>query len=56
MKHDNDFVPAMDCWHYIAPLIPVDNTIPESVSIYVETFHAFQLLDKEQEEKLYGKT
>ncbi len=47
---DND-VPAMDCWHYIAPLIPVSSEFPESISIYTNTFHAFQLLEKEQKEK-----
>lgn len=42
---------AMTCWHYISPLIPVSSDVPESVSIYVNTFHAFQLLEKEQKEK-----
>lgn len=45
------FVPAMDCWHYIAPLIPVSSDVPDSISIYVETFHAFQLLEAEQKGK-----
>lgn len=48
---DNKDVPAMDCWHYIAPLIPVTSSYPESISIYVETFHAFQLLEAEQKGK-----
>ena len=48
--NDKD-VPAMDCWHYIAPLIPISTDVPESISIYVNTFRAFQLLEKEQKER-----
>lgn len=44
-------VAAMDCWHYIAPLIPISTDVPESISIYVNTFRAFQLLEKEQKAK-----
>lgn len=40
----------MDCWHFIAPLIPI-NSSQMSIDIYVETFRAFQLLEKEQEER-----
>lgn len=43
-------VPAMDCWHYIAPLIPVTSD-PMTIAIYVDAFRAFQLLEKEQKEK-----
>ena len=48
--NDKD-VPAMDCWHYIAPLIPISTDVPESISIYVNTFRAFKLLEEEQKEK-----
>lgn len=41
---------AMDCWHYIAPLIPVTSG-KLSMEIYVKTFHAFQLLEREEQEK-----
>lgn len=44
-------VSAMDCWHYIAPLIPISSEVPESISIYVNTFRAFQLLEQEQKGK-----
>lgn len=44
-------IDAMTCWHYIAPLIPARSEDPVSISIYVNTFHAFQLLEKEQEEQ-----
>ena len=44
-------IDAMTCWHYIAPLIPTSSEEPESISIYVNTFHAFQLLEKEQKEQ-----
>ena len=41
---------AMDCWHFIAPLIPV-NSSQFSMDVYVKTFHAFQLLEREEKEK-----
>ena len=37
---------AMDCWHFIAPLIPLADDF--SMSVYVKTFHAFQLLEAEE--------
>ena len=41
-----DEITYMDCWHYIAPLIPLKlDTI--SMDVYVMTFHAL----KEAEEK-----
>ena len=41
-----DDITYMDCWHYIAPLIPLKlDTI--SMDVYVMTFHAL----KEAEEK-----
>lgn len=30
----------MDCWHFIAPLIPIDNAY--SRRVYVTVFHALQ--------------
>ena len=47
---ENKDVPAMDCWHYIAPLIPITSD-SISTTIYVNTFRAFQLLEKEQKER-----
>ena len=44
-------IPAMDCWIYIAPLIPISLEVPESISIYTNTFRAFKLLEEEQKEK-----
>lgn len=41
-----DDITYMDCWHYIAPLIPLKlDTI--SMDVYVMTFHAL----KEAEER-----
>lgn len=41
-----DDITYMDCWHYIAPLIPInDNEL--SMHVYVMTFHAL----KEAEER-----
>ena len=40
---------AMDCWHFIAPLIPLDDDL--TLSVYVKTFHAFKLLEKEEKKK-----
>ena len=40
---------AMDCWHFIAPLIPLFYDF--SMTVYVKTFHALQLLEKEEKEK-----
>ena len=37
---------AMDCWHFIAPLIQLADEL--SLSVYVKTFHAFQLLEAEE--------
>ena len=37
---------AMDCWHFIAPLIPLADEL--ALSVYVKTFHAFQLLEAEE--------
>lgn len=40
---------AMDCWHFIAPLIPAADDI--SRKVYVKTFHAFKLLEDEEKKK-----
>lgn len=47
---NDEEISAMDCWHYIAPLIPVQSGT-YSIDIYVKTFRAFQLLEKEEKEK-----
>ena len=44
---------AMDCWHFIAPILPITDDFSQSV--YVKTFHAFKLLE-EEEKKKNGKT
>lgn len=41
---------AMTCWHFIAPIIPV-NSSQFSMDVYIKTFHAFQLLEREEKEK-----
>ena len=40
---------AMDCWHFIAPLILLDDDL--TLSVYVKTFHAFKLLEEEEKKK-----
>lgn len=50
MKKEHEEPTAMDCWHYIAPLIPVTSD-QMSIDIYVKTFKAFQLLEKEEMER-----
>lgn len=35
-----DEITYMDCWHFIAPLIPIDNA--HSRHVYVMVFHALQ--------------
>ena len=37
---------ALDCWHFIAPLIPLADDF--SMTVYVKTFRAFQLLEEEE--------
>ena len=37
---------AMDCWYFIAPLIPLDDDL--TLSVYVKTFHAFKLMEAEE--------
>ena len=37
---------AMDCWHFIAPFIPLADDF--SMTVYVKTFHAFKLLEAEE--------
>lgn len=40
-----DDITYMDCWHYIAPLIPLKlDTI--SMDVYVMTFHALKEADE----------
>ena len=40
---------AMDCWYFIAPLIPLADDF--SMTVYVKTFHAFKLLEEEEKRK-----
>jgi hypothetical protein len=40
---------AMDCWHFISPLITVTDDM--SMKVYVKTFHAFKLLEEEEKKK-----
>ena len=40
---------AMDCWHFIAPILPI--TDDYSQSVYVKTFHAFKLLEDEEKKR-----
>ena len=40
---------AMECWHFIAPLILLADDL--SMTVYVKTFHAFKLLEAEEKRK-----
>ena len=40
---------AMDCWHFIAPILPITDDFSQSV--YVKTFQAFKLLEEEEKKK-----
>ena len=40
---------AMDCWHFIAPMLPITDDFSQSV--YVKTFQAFKLLEEEEKKK-----
>ena len=40
---------AMDCWHFIAPILPITDDFSQSV--YVKTFYAFKLLEDEEKKK-----
>lgn len=48
-EHEEPSVSAMDCWHFISPLIPVTSD-KMSIDIYVKTFKAFQLLEEWEKE------
>lgn len=48
MEHEN--VDAMDCWHFIAPLIPVKSD-PMTVSIYVNCYEMFPCEFRKGKEK-----
>lgn len=45
----NKELSAMDCWHFIAPMLPITNDYSQSV--YVKTFRAFKLLEEEENKK-----
>ena len=38
---------AMECWHFVAPLLPITDD-KFTMDVYVKTFHAFQLLEEEE--------
>lgn len=40
---------AMDCWHFIAPMLPI--TDDYSREVYVKTFQAFKLLEDEEKKR-----
>lgn len=40
---------AMECWNFIARLIPVTDDFSQYV--YVKTFHAFELLEEEEKKR-----
>ena len=37
---------AIECWHFIAPILPLNDDFSQYV--YVKTFHAFKLLEEEE--------
>lgn len=43
----------MDCWHYIAPLIPV-KVDTYSMDVYVMIFHALKEAEKRREKENNG--
>lgn len=45
-----DDITYMDCWHYIAPLIPIDNA--HSRHVYVMTFHALKEAEEAEERRV----
>ena len=46
-----DDITYMDCWHYIAPLIPLKlDTI--SMDVYVMTFHALKEAEEAEERRV----
>lgn len=40
---------AMECWHFIAPMIPITDDFSQHV--YVKTFQAFKLLEDEEKKR-----
>lgn len=44
----------MDCWHYIAPLIPITDD-KMTHELYVMIFHALKVADEEDRKKKKGK-
>ena len=42
----------MDCWHFIAPLIPVNSDYAQE--IYVKTFRALKEADERRKQKSNG--
>lgn len=49
MKMNNKELSAMDCWHFIAPLILITDDFSQDV--YIKTFHAFKLLEEEEKKR-----
>ena len=47
MSKSNGELRAMDCWHFVAPLLPVTED-KFTMDVYVKTFRAFQLLEEEE--------
>ena len=45
-----DEITYMDCWHYIAPLIPIDNAY--SRRVYVMTYHALKEAEEAEERRV----
>ena len=50
MEMGNKSPSAMECWHFIAPLIPITDD-EMTHTIYVKTFRAFKLLEEEEKGK-----
>lgn len=42
----DDKITYMDCWHYVAPLLPVNTDFGQEV--YVMVFHALQEAEKKR--------
>lgn len=46
MKFDWTNLTYMDCWHYVAPLLPVDTDL--WLEVYVMIFHALTEAEKKR--------
>ena len=46
----------MDCWHFVAPLIPVDTDYDYTMDIYIMVFNALKEAEKKRIAEKKGGT